>query len=403
MNYSMNTNNKKVFDFYKENPTINFEDMNIVLVDILTKIVKEISPSMDSTFAFSIINEMKNINNKLNNNDNIFNNKFGEFKKEYISDINSILKNNNNDNIKPLLLEYNQILQDKTKIMLNEIIPKNNEKITNEINNSFGEINRSVMEIKSINSESNGKVNEVLKKFENSSSKGNMSEMIIFNLLKSMYSEKQLKIVATTKETGDILLTRNNKTTIIIENKNYTSAVIQSEVDKFIRDLNTQNCSGIFISQNSEIANKKIFEIAFYGNNIGIFIANVKYNTDKIQMAIDTIDAIKSKIKDIEYDNVIESIEIPVDDMECINNEYNIILNKKLIHIKTIKDFSKKLLTEAEDFNIPTLSNFLDKVYGSNKNKEWECHLCDFCGKNKAGLASHQKKHDNQEKRKMSN
>ena len=134
MNYSMNIDNKKVFDFYKENPTINFEDMNIMLVDILNKIVGEISPSMDSTFAFSIINEMKNINNKLNNNDNLFNNKFGEFKKEYISDINSILKNNNNDNIKPLLLEYNQILQDKTKIMLNEIITKNNEKINNEIN-----------------------------------------------------------------------------------------------------------------------------------------------------------------------------------------------------------------------------------------------------------------------------
>ena len=122
----MNINNKKVFDFYNENKNINFEDMNIMLVDILNKIVGEISPNMDSTFAFSIINEMKNINSKLNNNETLFNNKFEEFKKEYILDINSILKNNNHENIKPLLSEYNQILQDKTKILLNEILPKNN-------------------------------------------------------------------------------------------------------------------------------------------------------------------------------------------------------------------------------------------------------------------------------------
>ena len=40
---------------------------------------------------------MKNINSKLNNNEVLFNNKFEEFKKEYILDINSILKNNNHD------------------------------------------------------------------------------------------------------------------------------------------------------------------------------------------------------------------------------------------------------------------------------------------------------------------
>ena len=69
------------------------------------------------------------------------------------------------------------------------------------------------------------------------------------------------------------------------------------EVDKFIRDINTQGYSGIFISQNSNIANKKTFEIGFYGNNVGIYLSNVKYDTDIIQIAIDTIDALKSKME----------------------------------------------------------------------------------------------------------
>ena len=60
--------------------------------------------------------------NKLHN-DNVtnFTLKFAEFKKEYASDIKLILNNNNQENqlyIKPLLSEYNQILQDKTKILL---------------------------------------------------------------------------------------------------------------------------------------------------------------------------------------------------------------------------------------------------------------------------------------------
>ena len=45
---------------------------------------------------------------------------------------------------------------------------------------------------------------------------------LMYNLLKTIYPENQLKVVNTTKETGDILLTRINKPVIIIENKYYT-------------------------------------------------------------------------------------------------------------------------------------------------------------------------------------
>jgi hypothetical protein len=89
---------------------------------------------MDAGFACSIMNEMKDINLNMNklHNDNInnFTLKFAEFKKDYASDIKNILNNNNQDYIKPLLSEYNQILHDKTKILLNDIVPKNNERIT---------------------------------------------------------------------------------------------------------------------------------------------------------------------------------------------------------------------------------------------------------------------------------
>ena len=62
----------------------------------------------------------------------------------------------------------------------------------------------------------NNSVSELLRKMENSSSKGKISENIVFNVLHSLYTCSQIDPVGTTKETGDIILTRNNKPKILI-------------------------------------------------------------------------------------------------------------------------------------------------------------------------------------------
>jgi len=393
MAYTLSFNNKKVFDFYNEHTTIGFEEMNILFVDILNKMFVEISPNMDSGFACSIMNEMKDLNlnmNKLHeDNINNFTLKFAEFKKDYASDIKLILNNNNQEYIKPLLSEYNQILQDKTKLLLNEIVPKNNERITSEINTSFGEINKTVMEIRSINMESNKSVGEVLKKFENSSLKGAISEQITYNLLRTMYAENQIQYVGSTKDSGDILITRNGQPKILIENKDYKAKVDQIEIDKFIKDLKTQNCSGILLSQNSAVANKNQYDIKFYGNNIGIYIGYVEYDTNKIQIGINMIDEIKARIPEIDLEN--DTIQIDNVDLEIINREFNIFVSQKLKHIKSIKDWSKRLINETEEMNIPTLYSILNMYYGSNI-PQFICKTCGFVGKNQGSLSSHHKK-----------
>ena len=367
----LSVTNQNVIDFYNLHPQLNFENMNIALVGILNGLILELSPSMDNNFALSILNAIKNV--ELSNAI-----KCNEMKKEYVTDLQSVINNNNNT----LLLE----MASKNKTVFDDKI--------NELKN----INNATVEKQN---DIDDKINQVLKKFDSSSKKGNMSEMATYNLLKSMYSESQLKIVNTTKETADIVLTRKDKHVIIIENKDYTQPVVQKEVDKFIRDINSQKCSGIFISQNSDIANKKPFEINFYGTYIGVYISNVKYDSDIIQIAIDTIDAIKSKMV-ILSDSSLESDEesdedekftISEEQLFIINNEYNILTAQKLKHIKTIKDFSKKLITETECINLPTLQIILAENYGTNKNTEWKCTLCDYIGKNKGSLSSHKKAH----------
>ena len=62
---------------------------------------------------------------------------------------------------------------------------------------------------------------------EVSSVKVQCSENILFNILHSLYSCAQIDSVGDQKESGDIILTRKNKPTILIENKNWNKNVIQ--------------------------------------------------------------------------------------------------------------------------------------------------------------------------------
>jgi hypothetical protein len=393
---SLTLSNIAVIKFYEEHPMLNFEKMNILFVEILNNLFSQISPNMDASFGLKVLNEItkigKAINTGQNDNVKLLSSKLEEVKKQYIEDLEKILSNNNNNSIKPIIMEYTESLKLNTK----NIIVENLNSHTNEVKR----INVLATEKQDKIDE---KLKEVLKKFESSSKKGNMSEMLTYNLLKTIYPETQLKMVNTIKESGDILLTRPAKPVILIENKD-KEHVTQADVDKFIRDLSVQNCSGVFISQTSEIANKKSFEISFYGKNIGIYLGTVKYNTDLIQIAIDTIDTIKSKLvyyEDMdgynsdanESSSSNQDISLTQEELDSLNKEYILFVNNKLKHIKTIREFSKKLIQETEDNNLSTLNFIIQQHYGCNKVTEWKCTMCNYIGKNKGSLSSHMKIH----------
>lgn len=390
---SLTLTNVAVIRFYEEHPMIDFEKMNVILVEILHNLFSQLSPNMDTNFGLKVLNEITKIGKTINNNQNenvkTLSLKLEEVKQQYINDLEKILLTNNNNSIKPIIMEYTETLKLNTK----NIIVEN-------LNTHANEVKRINVVATEKQDKIDEKLKEVLKKFESSSKKGNMSEMLTFNLLKTIYPEKQLKMVNTIKESGDILLTRPAKPVILIENKD-KEHVTQADVDKFIRDLSIQNCSGVFISQTSEIANKKSFEIGFYGKNIGIYLGTVKYNTDLIQIAIDTIDTIKNKYPNYDYDEEDDDessisnqdISLTQEELDSLNKEYILFVNNKLKHIKTIKEFSKKLIQETDDNNLSTLNFIIQQHYGCNKITEWRCTMCNYTGKNKGSLSSHMKIH----------
>jgi len=460
MSYELKLKNKTVWEFYDKHKHIKFEDINLICVNMLEKIFEASNPSLDINIASQLIESLKGLQSQVSNiQDNVsksqidfstnFSLKFMEFKREYIEDLKMILSTNASEKLAPIIKEYNESLLDKTRILIGEVIPKTQESLSKNIENSIKTLHSSIQqdttslmkntinketlddfiesleekfsktivssqsifnsivstsetrlgtrlsEIKDI-SKTNSldqthlqkNIGELLKKMENSSSKGNISENILFNVLHSLYPTAQIDSVGTTKETGDIMLIRKDKPTILFENKNYNKNTPQEEVKKFLRDVELQNCSGIMLAQHYGITNKDNFEIEMNNSNVLVYLHRVEYDADKIRAAVDIIDHFKSKIGDMEKVGG-NAIHIEKEILDDINKECQLFIANKLAHIKTIKDFQQKLLAQVEDMKIPSLEHFLSKMYASSSSKDDACEYCNYVAKNARALAAH--------------
>jgi hypothetical protein len=460
MESSLTVNNKEVWEFYNENKNVSFEDMSLIFVRILKKIMLSANPSMSTNVVSQLIENIKGLQSQVTNISESFSKtqldinanftmKFVEFKREYIEDLKMILSNNTAEKVAPIIREYNETLLDKTRIMINDIIPKSQESLYKNIETSINGLHTSInqdtnsllktsinkdslenfiktldekfsktlvssqsmfnsiitstehrldnklTEIKDISSTNNSSqtqlqtnINDLLKKMENSSSKGKISENLLYNILNPLFPTAQIESVGSIKETGDILMSRKNKPTILFENKNYDRNVGQEEVRKFLRDIENQNCSGIMLAQHYGITNKENFEIELHNNNILVYLHKVEYDAEKIKVAVDIIDHFKSMINDLESDEG-DAININKNVLDDINKEYQNFVANKLAHIKTIKDYSQKLLSQADDIKIPCLENYLSKIYASSLSKDDVCEYCDYVAKNTRALSAH--------------
>jgi hypothetical protein len=339
-----------------------------------------------------------------------------------------ILSSNIADKIAPLIKESNGTILDKTHLLLSELVPKNNENLSRQINENIKSFCSSITEeisktsktdhdplsqsslddfIKTIDAkfsnvidstrkmvDSNkdatmsqfssitssqvalqSEVKDVLKRMENSSSKGKISENIVLNILRGLFPSAEIEYVGSHKESGDIMIHRKDRQKILVENKCYESKTVGSDqVKKFIHDVDIQNCSGLFLSQEGGIVNKDNFEINIHNRNVLLYIHNVNYDPEIIKIAIDIIDSFKSKLDEI---TTTDDYSISKDTLDDINNEYQIFVEQKLT--KSI-----------EDFQLPILDKLLSSKYGFLSSKCF-CEKCGYVAKNQHALSCHKR------------
>ena len=411
---------------------------NSMVIDMLEKL-KQINTKMD------VVTER--VSTISNDTQTQFSLKMTEFKREYLNEMNMALTCNVSDKIAPLVKEQNQSLFSKTTAMIQEVIPKNEAIVANSIEKMVAtfkenvandtremlsgtvdretftkyitEFNQSMARVISssqsilndaiarsetklenkidtihkISANSNdntislhGAVGDLLKKFENSSAKGKMSENLLLNIVESLYPAGHIEPVGQTKETGDLMLSRSNKPKILIENKLWNRSVVQAEVVKFIRDIEVQNCCGIFLSQGGKITTKENFEINIHNGNVLVYVHDVNNDPDKIKLAVDIVDHLKGKIN--EFTSIETADSISKEMLDYINAEYQNFVVTKTGLIKLAKDFNKKFLKQIEEIKLPTLEDYLSTKFAFSSNK-FVCEYCNFVGKNQQSKSAH--------------
>jgi hypothetical protein len=236
----------------------------------------------------------------------------------------------------------------------------------------------------------NSSVCEVLKKMENSSAKGKMSENMLFNTLVALYPCAQIDSVGTTKETGDIIISRKDRPRILVENKNWDKNVVQEEVKKFLHDVEQQNCCGLFLAQNYGIANKEDFEINIHNGNVLVYVHQAKNDPDKIKVAISIIDHLKSRLDEMSSDKLNSDVDtICKERLDNINQEYQAFVAQKLAIMKHVRDFQTKLCKMIDDVRLPSLEEHLSTRYATS-NSKYTCQFCEaFQAKNQQALSAH--------------
>ena len=449
--------NKRIIEFYNNNPNLEFETMNIMLIDILDKLLKTMdTTTLNNTIASQILTTMhelktsvSNVNNHVSSFQTTMSAEFvmrlNEMRRDYMEGVRTIISAHSTDNVYPFIsTQMNQLvdtmrksvvdtcpqIQETVKCVcesmlvdvkkmgentldvnvLDAFVERNNVKFSELLNTSIttnnsniaSSENRITTKLTSIHDASvsagnvqtdlkNG-VADLLHKMNNSSVKGKLSENILSNIVHTLYPTAEIDSVGAQKETGDIILKRNDKPNILVENKNYGKNVGQEEVKKFIRDVEIQDCCGLFLSQNFGIANKCNYEINLHNDNVLVYVHDVNNDPEKIKIAIDIIDHFKAKIDELRSmgDGDTEIDQIPKDTLTEINREYQQFVINKLTHVRCIKEMSQKLLKQTDELKFPTLDLYLSTRYAFSSSK-FICEYCGFPGKNQPAISAHQR------------
>jgi hypothetical protein len=434
--------NKTVIEFYKHNSYLDFEQVNLLLVNFLSNIIQEADNGINKGLSMQILQQCSDSNVKVELMSKDLLIRMMDLKKEYLDDLKSQMTNYDgkiSDKLSKQLELNTEILIGKTNTTLSTIVlPTISDNVRREMNESVNlfknELMSEISKIKNkdfdieefiqnvdkrfqhqnddfkqmMTSFTNELASKVAKtditldelrdyfsKFSNSSLKGGLGENRLAKTLTKMFPTGEVLDTSNIKESGDIHLKRENKETILFETKEYVKNVGPAEVEKFIRDCTIQNLHGIFLSQNSGISSKNNLRIDYNNGKILVYVHYCEYCPDKIQMALDIIDSLSSKILENNQENI---HIIPNEILDEINTEYKRVIDQRNYIISTIeKNNSTIIKLVKESIRLPKLEAYLEDKYGQVKKTSFVCHICERAFENRSGLASHLKAHNKKE------
>jgi hypothetical protein len=456
MAYQLCTNNKRIFDFYTTHKTLDFEQINLLCIDLFENILQDATATINKSIGSQILSEclenrmrmtelsssLQLVNANLSKMSSDLHIKMLDIKREYVDEMKPILEKSgatllNQINLDTVSLITSQVI-DKTNMLLNQIVPDANNKIINKVqddiqqfyNDEFKQqlsgvvkteqleiifnnfctkydrmmqsVQTPILQVLSMNDERINKninkqqetqekmltnLEDFLNKYKNNSSlKGKFSENLLHKVIIQMFPTAEIADTSKMVHTGDLVVRRENRDSIIFENKDYADNVSAEEVNKFIGDCEKQGMHGIILSQNTGIASKKNYHIDIKKGKVLVYVHNVDYSQYKIQIAVDIIDTLSEKLKDTSVEKEEKAVSKEV--MAEINAEFARFVAQKEAIITVVKDCQKKIIDEIKTISFPSLERFLS----SSDQITYTCDVCNrFTTQSKKTLASHKR------------
>lgn len=370
----------RIKEFYEKNPQIDFQAVNLIFVNLFERLMHNMNETMSESIQSQLVYSMAENHSELSDikqsivslKDTVTSmdkdvmskmfSKFTDVKEEYVNDVKQIVQIHTYDKILPMIENNNH-----------EYLLKSTE------NNKFQD--------KFIND-----LSEILNKFHENKSSQQQNDKHLSNIITKLYPTSEVHVPIKNNTTGLIILKRQGKPNLLVENRDTDTNISIDEVQSFATNIDEYNCNGIFISQNSGISTKKNYQIEMHNNNIIVFVHEAQYNPSKIEAAIDIIDQLFNKMRQIKYTGIDDCV-IPKDVMDSINNEYQLFLSQKNAVIEVFKESQKKVLAQVDEIRFPSLDKFLSTKYSAPIQKTGlKCDLCkSYSANNLKALAAHKR------------
>jgi hypothetical protein len=434
---------KYIIDFYGENKNLDFITMNHILIDILKKLSTNLNETILDNMNSKILSELNELNKEVINNKHELYTKMTDIKKDYLEDIKIVLMNNsltNSEKINAVLEKNNDSIITKTNLILNDIVPKTQEKYYGQIESTFKNLHtmfslethklienvnkddkaiqdfisnidnqftkmtsnlqqpifnfiqsseertqNNIQQIKEKLSEQQSSYNSLTGEFQqffnkykyNSSEKGNISEKELYMILQEIFPHDEILDCRSKTSACDYRVNRLSKSSILFENKDYIDNVPKSEIEKFEKDLSLQKQHGIFVSQKSPITHKNNFQVDIIDGIIHVYIPKANYNLDKIKIAVDLIDGLSKGLDTINNCKKDDLIHINKEEIDELLESYNEFNKQKTNLINLCKINNKQILDGLEELNNTKIKNLLRKKGLLNSDEdEFKCTMC---------------------------
>jgi hypothetical protein len=191
---------------------------------------------------------------------------------------------------------------------------------------------------------------------------------------------------------NEFILSRTEKADIYIETYEIRDKNVGAgEVKRFITRSSEKQANGIIISQHTGITGKPNYNVEIHNNRVIVYLHKMSYSSDKLQIAVDMIDALTSKLTDFLFSSE-NKYAIPKEVLDDVNREYQQFIIQKETVLTIIKEQHKRLLSQMDEFRFAALDKYLATRYSSCKKQGYTCELCGiFNVGTLKGLAAHKR------------